>query len=346
MASSTVEQTKLEIVPLNGITAAQLYAEPETLSGILERVKTEALSHQSDVTTAKGRSAIASVAFKVTRSKTFLDELGKELMSDLKAKVAVVDGERRRVRDELDKLRDEVRRPLDEWDEAEEARKNAHEDALEGLKDLWFVSGLTEEQLNANLAKAEERLTGRDWQEYEANATQLATEIRQRVRNELAMIAREAEIAKERQRLLDELNAEREKERKQLQAEREKLEAEKARLREQAAEIERQKAALAPPILPDSEPVREPEPVAATIEPVARINGHAFTPPVTASTTKAKFNNLNEPTFLEMAHALKALIRILNNFQLDTEQSETVAKAIELHQRAMAEPDQSGRTTK
>jgi hypothetical protein len=50
----------------------------------------------------QGREAIASMEYKVARSKTALDDGGKKLVADLKQIPKKIDAERKRVRDPLD----------------------------------------------------------------------------------------------------------------------------------------------------------------------------------------------------------------------------------------------------
>ncbi|HCC4816616.1 TPA: hypothetical protein M5M69_005037, partial [Citrobacter freundii] len=75
-----------------------------------------------------GRDAIASMAHKVARSKTYIDNAGKDLVAELKALPKQIDESRRIARERLDALKDEVRRPLTEW-EAEQERIKAEEAA-------------------------------------------------------------------------------------------------------------------------------------------------------------------------------------------------------------------------
>jgi len=86
-----------------------------------------------DVTTAKGRKEIASMANKIARSKTLLDEVGKNLVADWKAKAKVVDDNRKLMRDKLDALKESTRAPLTAWEEQERLRIEKYEN---GLKDL------------------------------------------------------------------------------------------------------------------------------------------------------------------------------------------------------------------
>lgn len=58
---------------------------------VLLQIEKQARAIVPDVSTATGRKAIASVAAKVARSKTALDEMGKNLTADLRQKVNAVD---------------------------------------------------------------------------------------------------------------------------------------------------------------------------------------------------------------------------------------------------------------
>ncbi len=87
-----------------------------------EEMKRETDALVPDVSTRKGREEIASMAYKVARTKTAIDEAGKRLNEDARAKIAVVDEARRKIRTQLDALKDEVRHPLTEWEAAEEER--------------------------------------------------------------------------------------------------------------------------------------------------------------------------------------------------------------------------------
>lgn len=87
-----------------------------------EHVKTEANSMNVDLATDKGRKAIASMAHKIARTKTAIDDAGKKLNEEARAKINVVDEARRKIRERFDALKDEVRRPLTEWEKTEVER--------------------------------------------------------------------------------------------------------------------------------------------------------------------------------------------------------------------------------
>lgn len=117
-----------DLVVIEKSSAMAVFTDNEQLDPIIEKIEKEARSLVPDVTTKKGRDAIASMAHKVARSKTYIDNAGKDLVAELKALPKQIDESRRIVRERLDALKDEVRRPLTEW-EAEQERIKAEEAA-------------------------------------------------------------------------------------------------------------------------------------------------------------------------------------------------------------------------
>ena len=126
-----------DLVVIEKQNAMAVFTSKEQLDPIIEAIEKEARSLVPDVSTRKGRDAIASMAHKVARSKTYIDNAGKDLVAELKALPKQIDESRRIVRERLDALKDEVRRPLTEWEaeqeriKAEEAMNAMHAEALE-----------------------------------------------------------------------------------------------------------------------------------------------------------------------------------------------------------------------
>lgn len=117
-----------DLVVIEKSSAMAVFTNNEQLDPIIEKIEKEARSLVPDVSTKKGRDAIASMAHKVARSKTYIDNAGKDLVAELKALPKQIDESRRIVRERLDALKDEVRRPLTEW-EAEQERIKAEKAA-------------------------------------------------------------------------------------------------------------------------------------------------------------------------------------------------------------------------
>jgi DNA repair exonuclease SbcCD ATPase subunit len=116
-----------DLVVIEKTNALAVFTSQEQLDPLIEAIEKEARSLVPDLSTKKGRDAIASMAHKVARSKTYIDNAGKDLVAELKALPKQIDESRRLVRERLDALKDEVRRPLTEW-EAEQERIKAEEE--------------------------------------------------------------------------------------------------------------------------------------------------------------------------------------------------------------------------
>lgn len=120
--------------------ALQVFTESGFLESQIEKMRKDALSIVPDLTTKKGRAEIASMAAKVARTKTYLDDAGKQLCDQERAKIdatlSVVLDSRKMIRAALDDLRDEVRKPLTDWENAEAERKAKIESRIEAMKRL------------------------------------------------------------------------------------------------------------------------------------------------------------------------------------------------------------------
>ncbi|WP_234103869.1 hypothetical protein [Citrobacter portucalensis] len=104
------------------------FISDEYISNLISDIRQKALSVVGDVNTVKGRGVYISMASTVRRTKTVIDDAGKNLVAEMKKRPALVDASRKKVRDALDELAVEIRRPATEW-EAEQERIKAEEAA-------------------------------------------------------------------------------------------------------------------------------------------------------------------------------------------------------------------------
>jgi len=162
--------TELALVPPKE-TALQVFQAENGLDPYLQQIRAEIDAFVPDVSTKKGRDAIASIAHKVARSKTALDNVGKELVAELKEIPKKIDAERKRMRDTLDAWKDEVRAPLNAWEQAEADRVARHTDRIDWLRNRDDqVAELSAADIQARIAEAEAVEVGPDWEEFEAEA--------------------------------------------------------------------------------------------------------------------------------------------------------------------------------
>ena len=123
------------LATIEALTPMQLFA-PGALNPILERIKAEVRAIETDISTEAGRRAIASTAYKIARSKTFIDAQRVALVGDRKREIAAIDAEGKRMRDELDALKEEFEQPLTEWKDAEKARILDNEDRIRQMTQI------------------------------------------------------------------------------------------------------------------------------------------------------------------------------------------------------------------
>lgn len=164
-----------QLTVIENLNPLQVFSN-DGLDLIIAKIEAEVKSVVLDISTEEGRKQIASLAYKVARSKTALDTMGKGLTEEWKAKAGAVDAERKRMRDRLDAIRDEVRAPLTAWEDQEKARVAGHEAALAALP------APAEYGLRESAAEILKRLTAletmppRDWQEFTVRAGRAVAE--------------------------------------------------------------------------------------------------------------------------------------------------------------------------
>jgi hypothetical protein len=159
------------IVPGNGEiippkSAAKDLFVPNGLDKILAEVRRRVEQHQPDVSTEKGRKAIASLARWVSNQKSTVEEYGKNLSMAIKVQASGIDSERKRGKEAFDALRDQARKPLDDYEAAVKARVDAHEQALAEVAELSNVPfGATVAEIEERIAKLDE-FALRNWEEF------------------------------------------------------------------------------------------------------------------------------------------------------------------------------------
>lgn len=191
------------VIPTANKLAA--FTAEKGLDPYLKIIKDEVDSFVPDLTTAKGRKAIASLAAQVRSSKVALDKSGKTLVDELKKQPKLVDAERKRMRDRCDELAIEARKPLTDWEDEQKrvaAEKLAEQEAekLQLLKESDHEIGLllrdkyAAEKLEAEAQLERERIANEDRIKEEAadNARQEAEAEIQRLNREKANAELEA----------------------------------------------------------------------------------------------------------------------------------------------------------
>jgi hypothetical protein len=193
--------TELAIIPRE--TALAVLTDPEQFHAFYIRVKAMVDAFVPDLSTVTSRKAIASMARKVVTSKTMIDNAGKLLTEEWRAQTNKVDASRRAIREKLDALRDDVRRPLTEWEEAEEKRVDEVKATLAFLEDAAVVTLQdTVESVTARRIQVQAvEITDDHFQEYAAAARAHQTRTSEALTAAVARLTKEAEDRVELDRL-------------------------------------------------------------------------------------------------------------------------------------------------
>lgn len=243
MSEATEEKKELALVT---IPAEKQDLEVALLSDkfieeLLDGVRKSAGSVVGDLKTVKGRGVYITMADKVRKSKAAFEVRAKDLVAELKARPALIDANRKRFRDEMDKIAVAIRQPVTDW-EAEQERIKAGEKAKREAEELAKEIELAHrEALLDNIeydrevaekkAEAERQRIAHEEELKRQAAEQAKREAEEKAERERAEAARrEAELKlkaeqAERDRIAAEQKAEADKKAAAEQAEREKQEA-------------------------------------------------------------------------------------------------------------------------
>jgi DNA repair exonuclease SbcCD ATPase subunit len=146
-------------------TVMERFTDRAAIDKVIGEIAKVARAHVPDITTTKGREAIRSLAYNVARTKTAIDDAGKALGEDYRKRLKGIDDHRKLVRDALDALKDEVRKPLTDWENAEQARVRAIEDRRKEIQRITLSPRSTSTEIATEIARVTGFYTGFDFQE-------------------------------------------------------------------------------------------------------------------------------------------------------------------------------------
>jgi hypothetical protein len=121
-------------------TAAVVLFESEKFNAFYAKLKADIDAVPVDLTTDKGRKAIASAAAKVRTEKASIDRDRKRLTQEWRDMTAQVNGAWKSIETQLDELAVEARRPLTEWEDAEKERLDRCNEVISDIHGAAIVT--------------------------------------------------------------------------------------------------------------------------------------------------------------------------------------------------------------
>lgn len=100
----------------------EVFTQEDGLKPFIDEIELKISEFEHDMSTATSRKRTASLAASISKTKTFLDGKGKDLVSGWKKKAKVVDNSRKAMRERLDELKKIAREPLTQFEAEEEAK--------------------------------------------------------------------------------------------------------------------------------------------------------------------------------------------------------------------------------
>lgn len=263
------------------------FSDGKNLDEVYGHVERMAKGLVADPTTKEGASQIKGAARQLASVRVKVDNLGKQVVAELKKLPGVIDDNRKAFREKMEALQDEIRRPVTEIEEREaeiERIKTVHQQLISAdsatiRQNIEAVKAieLSHDKWKESLEKATKAVTG----EINALETMLnATEKREEEARELEelrkkqeeaeRIIREQKIREEAERkareeaearaAAEKAHMEREKEEAERKAAEAERAAQEAREREEAAKAELARRAEEPTPVPMSKTLPQPKP--------------------------------------------------------------------------------------
>ena len=146
------------------------FLDAEKLDALYGHVEKMARALVADPLTKEGASQIKSCARQIASVKKRIDDIGKDVVADLKKLPGQIDANRKSLRERLEALQDDIRRPVTEIENREDEidgikgihLRLANASSEEIAKELKFLRSipLTEEKWHESLEKAKAAIAG------------------------------------------------------------------------------------------------------------------------------------------------------------------------------------------
>lgn len=218
-----------------------VFIQGQDIDSAIEKIREQAKDLPTDMSVKKNRDEVASFAYKIARSKSAVEKAGAALSAEYKEIPKKIDANRRVYKEAFERLQEEVRSPLNQWEQAEKERVQRHEQRIESIKQN---TDLGDDACSVAISSAIDMLNelaiDESWEEFETEAHRVKSDRLNQLQDKLAKRLKyeeeQAELARLRIEAEERERAEREERIAREAAEKARIEAEKK------ANAEREKA--------------------------------------------------------------------------------------------------------
>ena len=243
-ALTVTQDYAVTVTMKEGLTA--FFADGKNLDELYAGIEKTARGLVADPLTKEGASQIKGCARQLASLKKKIDDIGKDVVAELKDLPKKIDANRKKFRDSMEALQDDIRRPVTEIENREdeiEGIKNTHVrlaganfDQLKAEIDAIRAIPLTEDKWHESLEKATAAIEG------EAKALALLMDAALKREAEARELEELRKKREEAERIIREQKIKEEAERKAREEAEAKAAAENARLKREKEEAERRAA--------------------------------------------------------------------------------------------------------
>jgi len=231
------DQRDIELLKKSRKVNLQRLFTPEGMDVMIAEIQKEVADFSADISTKKGRAEIISMAAKVAKCKAPIENLAAELKEESRRLIDGVNSQWNRYEAAMDTLRDQIRKPVDEIEEAEAKILAERKERIERIKNHGILYNSTLHDIKIAIKNVEKILDFDNWGEFQFAAENTAKEVSETLEN--LYVQKEEQIKKDQE--LEQLRAEAaERARKDHEA---AIAAEAARKAKFAAEMEAAKKA-------------------------------------------------------------------------------------------------------
>jgi len=214
-----------ELLVIENVKLVPFFTKGDSIDETLAKIEAEALAFVAgDLSLLKNRKDVTAMVTKVTNSKTYLENNGKELAAEYKLIPKAIDANRKKVKDFLTELQAKVRKPLTDW-EAEQKRiaeEKAEAERLQKIADeiafMWEFAWTENEAFDK--AKEDARLAEIERQRlHDEEVARKATEVAEAKAKAEIQAAKDREEAQRKAAIQAEIDAQLAEERRVAQKE-------------------------------------------------------------------------------------------------------------------------------